>query len=77
MSEENKFDELIKSKISEREFPFDEMNWDEAEKQIISRENRAKLARYGLTFAGGLVTGVLLMSPLIFFNNKHLYFQIA
>ena len=57
MNEEEKFDELLSSKLSERDFPFDELNWDEAESLLIQQEKRAKFTRVALTFAAGLAAG--------------------
>ncbi len=69
MNEEEKFDELLSSKLSERDFPFDELNWDEAESLLIQQEKRAKFTRVALTFAAGLAAGVVIMLPFIL--NTH------
>ena len=69
MNEEEKFDELINSKLSEREFPFDELNWDEAERLIIRQERWRKITRFSLVFSGGLVAGIAVMLPFIL--NTH------
>ncbi len=70
MNEEEKFDDLINSKLSEREFPFDELNWDEAERLIIQQERLSKLRRTFLIFSGGLVLGIALMLPFVL-NNRN------
>lgn len=69
MNEEEKFDELLNSKLSEREFPFDELNWDEAERLIIQQERWSKIKRYSLIFSAGLAAGVVIMLPFII--NSH------
>jgi len=69
MNEEEKFDELLNSKLSERDFPFDELNWDEAERLIIQQESRRKITRFALIFSGGLIAGILIMLPFIL--NTH------
>ena len=70
MNEEQKFDELINSKLSEREFPFDELNWDEAERLIIRQERWAKIRRVSLVFSAGLALGVAAMLPFVL-NNRN------
>lgn len=69
MNEEEKFDELLSSKLSERDFPFDELNWDEAERLIIAQERRRKITRFALIFSTGLMAGVAIMLPFIL--NTH------
>jgi len=70
MNEEEKFDELINSKLSEREFPFDELNWDEAERLIIQQERLSKLRRTFLIFSGGLILGIAVMLPFVLSNHN-------
>lgn len=65
MNEEEKFDELLSSKLSERDFPFDELNWDEAERLIIQQEKTRKVTRFALIFSAGLAAGVFIMLPFI------------
>ncbi len=69
MNEEQKFDELINSKLSEREFPFDELNWDEAERLIIKQERWVRIKRVSLVFSAGLFLGVAVMVPFVL-NNR-------
>ena len=69
MNEEEKFDELLSSKLSERDFPFDELNWDEAERLIIQQEKKEKTTRFAFIFSAGLSAGVLIMLP--FMMNTH------
>lgn len=70
MNEQEKFDELLRSKLSERDFPFDELNWDEAERLIIQQERISRIKRVSLIFSAGLVAGVLIMLPFIFSNHS-------
>ncbi len=67
--EENRFNELLSSKLSERDFPFDELSWDDAERLIIEEEKRRKFAGILLIFSAGLAVGILVMLP--FMINVH------
>jgi hypothetical protein len=69
MNEEKEFDELLRSKLSEREFPFDELNWDEAERLIVKQERWRKIRRISLVFSAGLAAGVCIMMPFILNNH--------
>jgi hypothetical protein len=72
MNEEEKFDELLSSKLSERDFPFDEVNWDEAERLIIKQERLRKITRFALVFSAGIAAGVLIMLPFLINTNNAL-----
>ncbi|MGP8214335.1 MAG: hypothetical protein ACLQQ4_02095 [Bacteroidia bacterium] len=61
MSEEEKFDDILRSKLSERDFPFDETNWDKAEAMIESSEKRRRYGFISLIFLTGLMAGAGLM----------------
>jgi len=74
-NEEERFDELLNSKLSEREFPFDELNWDDAEKLIIRQERWKKISRFFLTFSSGLAVGIVLLLPFVL--NKQTTLPIA
>ncbi|MBI3502473.1 MAG: PorT family protein [Bacteroidetes bacterium] len=68
MSEEqNKFDDIIRSKFAGQEFPFSEENWEKAERILDSGRKRKKVLRYGLLFLAGLLAGIIIMLP--FVNN--------
>jgi len=69
MNEEEKFDELLSSKLAEREFPFNELNWDEAERLIIKQEKRRKSLRFLFVFSAGIIAGIALMLPFVFSNH--------
>lgn len=70
MNDEEKFDKLLRFKLSEREFPFDELNWDDAEQLIIRQESRRKTVRFTMIFAAGIVAGALMMLPFML-NNRN------
>ncbi len=63
--EEDRFDELLRSKLSEREFFFDELNWEKAETKLKRREQIRSLKRYAGVFLGGLMLGAIIMYPLV------------
>jgi len=65
MNEEEKFDELLNSKLSERDFPFDELNWDEAERLLVQQENRKRALRFAIIFSSGLAAGIIIMLPFL------------
>lgn len=64
MSEEEKFDELLRSKLSEREFFFDEMNWQKAETMLKRRLQTRTIMRYAAVFLGGLMLGAAVVYSL-------------
>jgi hypothetical protein len=65
MDNDKEFDDLIKSKLSEQEFPFDEENWDAAEEMIYDYRKRERIKRVAIIFASGLLLGVLMMLPFV------------
>ncbi len=70
MNEQERFDELLRSKLSEREFPFDELSWDEAERLIIKQERWSNIKKVALVFSAGLIIGMALMLPFILGNHS-------
>src|SRR3990172_7307148 len=70
MSEEDKFDEIIRSKFSEKEFLFDEENWEIAEAMLDSARRRKSAVKWSAVFLIGLLAGVGLMLPFVGNNNK-------
>jgi hypothetical protein len=64
INEEEKFNDLLRSKLNEREFFFDELNWDKAEQAIVKEETRKKRKRFLLIFLGGFILGAAIMFPL-------------
>jgi hypothetical protein len=70
MNELEKFDDLLRSKLSERDFPFDEHNWDKLDSRIELAEKRRKSKRFAIIFASGVALGVLIMLPFILNKNS-------
>jgi hypothetical protein len=68
MSEQENMDDLLRSKFSERDFPFDEENWAKAEEMIIASRKKEKRRRWFIIFFFGLLIGVISMIP--FMLNK-------
>ncbi len=71
MSEQEKYDELIRQKFAEKEFMFNEANWEKAEMMIDSSRKIKKFFWWGSIFLIGLIAGVCLMFPLIKHNLSH------
>src|SRR5580704_14811655 len=69
MNEQEKFDDLLRSKSEERDFPFDETNWDKAEELIERSEKKRRFGLIGAIFMAGIGVGIVLMLPFIN-NNK-------
>ncbi|HTB05913.1 MAG TPA: hypothetical protein VK806_03095 [Bacteroidia bacterium] len=70
MNELEKFDDLLRSKLSERDLPFDEHNWDKLDRKIELAEKRRKSKRFAIIFASGMALGVLIMIPFILNKNS-------
>jgi len=66
INEEEKFDDLLRTKMSEREFFFDEENWQKLNEKIEKDEKRKKQRRTAFIFFGGLVLGIGLTIPLMY-----------
>src|ERR1700758_2646481 len=64
-TEQENFDDILRSKLSEGEFEFNEANWDKAEALIIQADKKRKRSRIGFLFFIGLILGVCLMVPFI------------
>ncbi len=69
MNEQEKFDDLLRSKLSERDFPFDETNWDKAEGMIEKSEKKKKYGFISLVFLAGIIVGAAIMYPFIYSAN--------
>jgi hypothetical protein len=65
MNEEEKFDDLLRKKMSERDFFFDEENWLKASEQIERDERKRKARRVALIFISGLALGIALTIPIM------------
>lgn len=66
MSEQEKYDELIRQKFAEKEFIFNEENWEKAEHMLDSAKRSKKILSWGLIFLIGVFTG----SSIMFFITK-------
>ena len=64
-TEENNFDEILRSKLSEDSFEFNEANWDKAEALVIKAEKKRKRRLVGFIFFIGLILGIGIMLPFI------------
>ena len=69
MSEQEKMDDLLRSKFSEMDFPFDEENWAKAEEMIIATRKKEKRRRWGIIFFFGILIGILVMIPFVLKNS--------
>src|ERR1700741_2983907 len=69
-TEQENFDDLLKSKLDEKEFTFNEANWDKAEKLIIETEKKRKRRIIGFIFFIGMLLGVCVMIPFISGKNN-------
>src|ERR1700752_2210946 len=70
MSEQEKMDDLLRSKFSERDFPFDEENWAKAEEMIAIARQKEKRRKWGIIFFAGILIGVLVMIPVVMKNSN-------
>lgn len=70
MKEEKDFDKIIRSKFAEKEFIFNEANWEKAEQKLDANRKRGILIRRSVIFIIGLSIGILLMLPFIFNTQK-------
>ncbi len=69
MEQEENFDDLIRQKFDEKEFVFNEENWEKAEKKIDSVRRLSKISLWTSIFIIGLIIGVGL-SILYIKNSK-------
>lgn len=69
MNEKEPFEDIIASKFTEAEFPFDEGNWDNAEEMLDSYRTKQKRRRIGFVFFSGIALGVLIMLPFMQINK--------
>lgn len=58
MSEQEKYDELIRQKFAEKEFIFNEENWEKAEHALDLSKKSKKIFRWSSVFLIGLITGI-------------------
>src|SRR6201985_1445296 len=69
-TEQENFDDLLRSKLEEGDFAFSEANWDKAEALIIAAEKKRKRRRIAFIFFIGLLIGICLMFPFIGFEKN-------
>ena len=63
------FDDIMRQKMSEGEFPFSEANWEKAETMIIAAEKKKKRRIVFFIFFLGALVGIAFMLPFVF-NQK-------
>lgn len=68
MKEQENFDDLIRQKFAEKEFIFNEENWEKAEKKIDSTRRFGKISLWTSIFIIGLFVGVGI--TLLFVGNE-------
>lgn len=68
MKEQENFDDLIRQKFAEKEFVFNEENWEKAEKKIDSTRRFSKISLWTSIFIIGLFVGVGI--TLLFVGNE-------
>lgn len=68
MKEQENFDDLIRQKFAEKEFVFNEENWEKAEKKIDSTRRFSKISLWTSIFIIGLFVGVGI--TLLFIGNE-------
>ena len=69
MKEQENFDDLIRQKFAEKEFVFNEENWEKAEKKIDSTRRFSKIFLWTSIFIIGLFVGVGI--TLLFVGNEN------
>ncbi len=70
MNEQENFDDILRSKLNERDFPFDEHNWEKAEAKIERSEKRRRYGLIAAIFAAGILVGAGIMYPFINSNKS-------
>lgn len=61
MSKQNRFDELARRKLEERQFPFDEAQWQAARQAIRAERNRRRAGGWALAGCVVLLAGLALL----------------
>ncbi len=77
MSDDEKFDDIIRGKFAEKEFVFNEENWEKAEQKIDSSRRIRKFGKWAVVFTIGLFSGVALMFPFVGNKNETTKNEIA
>jgi len=65
MTEEEKFDKIVRRKFAEKEFIFNEANWEKAEGRIDSVRRSGRVFRLVAVFLIGFSGGIALMLPFV------------
>jgi hypothetical protein len=70
MRDKETLEDIIKSKLSEKEFSFEEENWEDAENRIAAYRKKEQIKKTTTIFLSGLVLGIILMFPFINKTNN-------
>ncbi|MFH1005093.1 MAG: hypothetical protein V1781_06325 [Bacteroidota bacterium] len=65
MKQQEKFDDIIRQKFAEKEFLFNEENWEKAEKMIDSAARIKSIVKWSAVFSVGIFIGAALMLPFV------------
>lgn len=57
-NQEGQFDELIRQKFAEKEFIFNEENWEKMENKIASERKIGRITLWSSIFSIGLISGI-------------------
>src|ERR1700761_2029095 len=68
--EQENFDDLLRSKLEEIRFDFNEANWDKAESLIIAADKKRKKRRIAIIFFIGMLAGIGAMIPFTYTGIK-------
>ncbi len=71
MTEEEELKNLLNAKLSQGEVPFDEENWEHAEKLIDDSRKKKKRRRWAIIFFIGLGAGIAVMLPFALHSYKN------
>ena len=77
MSEEENFDEIFRQKFAEKEFIFNEENWEKAEHKINSSRRSGKIVKWIVVFMIGLGCGIAVMLPFVGNKNENNEHEMA
>lgn len=77
MNEEEKFEDIVRQKFAEKEFVFNEENWEKAEKKLDSSRRSKKIGGWVVIFSIGLVAGIAAMLPFVEIKNDDHITEIA
>lgn len=69
MTEQENFDDLIRRKLAEEEFPFDEQNWEKAAGMIDASRGPAKKPIGFFIFSAALIVSLCVVIPMLYNSN--------